>query len=229
MLVAAHVSLAGQWQGYLGASSDNVYRGLSQNRSEAAWFGDAHWRHDAGWFAGLGVATVNLNPGPGAPLEFTGYLGRGFAIAPALHGKLTLLHYEYPSDSSSLPYGYEELVASISYRETLALNLTYSPNTSRFSFRAIARHRPAYSAEITTSVPLGRTWRGNLGLGRYVMAAPIDSGYWYWNAGVEASRGNWQLSLSAIGTDQQARRLFGANTTGQRFVASLMWRFSTAP
>ena len=223
--VAAPAAFAGQWAGFLAAGTDNVYRGLSQGRGDASWNGDIHWRSDGGWFAGLGLATVNLNSGPGAPLELAGYVGGSVTVAANFHGSLTVLHYEYPHDSRQLSYAYDEAIATIGYSDRIAMSVSYSPDTSRFSYRSIAKHRPAYSGELSAAVPLGRGWRANVGVGRYVISQPIDGGYNYWNVGADFAHGPWQFVISAIGTDRSAKTLFGATITKTRCVATVIWRF----
>ena len=222
-------AFAGQWSGFVAAGSDNVYRGLTQSRGEASFSADLHWRSAADWYAGMAIATVNLNPGPGAPLELTSYLGRNFSVSPAWSARATLLHYEYPQESQALHYAYDEVVMSLRYSDRAALNVGYSPDTSRFSFRAIAIHRPAYSAEMVWSQPLARSWRANIGLGRYVMARPIGSAYNYGQVGVDFSHAQWQISGSVIGADANAKRLFGDFVSRVRGVVTIIWRFAGSP
>lgn len=215
---------AAGWSGFIAASSDNVYRGLTQSDGDPSLAADLHWRSDAGWFAGIGLATVNRNPGPGAPLEIAAYAGRSAPLSPALNARLSVVHYEYPREQDSLHYGYDELLAALTWRDRAALNLSYSPNTSRFSYDAVAVHRPAWSVEGVWRQPLTRSWSVAGGLGRYAMSAPIDAAYWYWNVSLLARRDSWELELSAIGTDDHASELFGPSVAGQRWVLSLIRR-----
>lgn len=217
---------AADWAGFVAASSDNVYHGLTQNQGDAALTGDVHGRTAAGWFAGLAIATVNLNPGPGAPLEIAAYAGRSGPLSASTSGRLSVAHYAYPHDQSSLRYTYDELLASLLWRDRLAANVSYSPNTSRFSFRAINARRPAWSAEVVLRQPVKPQWNLHAGLGHYSMSAPIDQGYWYWNLTLAHSRGAWQFELAAIGTDSEARQLFGTQIAGQRLVFSVIRRFA---
>jgi uncharacterized protein (TIGR02001 family) len=231
LLCCTVTAAAGQWQGFLGVSSDNVYRGLTQSAGDPSIIGDAHWRGESGWFAGAGLATVNLNPGPGAPVEIAAYAGRATPLSRDLSGRFTLIHYEYPQERTSLAYGYEELLASLAWRDRAYLNLAYSPNTTRFTFQAIAVHRPAWSAELVGRQPLGNVWGADwsagLGLGQYQMAAPIDRSYAYWNASLTATRAHWQLDIAAIGTSGSARDLFGYARAGDRWAVTLLRRFSS--
>ncbi len=227
VVVAALLPVAARaagWSGFIAASSDNVYRGLTQTSGDPSLSADLHWRADAGWFAGVGIATVNRNPGPGAPVEIAAYAGRGAALTQSLSARLSLAHYEYPREQNALHYGYDELLATLTWRDRAALNASYSPNTSRFTFNAIAVHRPAWSLEAVWRQPLSRRWSVATGLGRYAMSAPIDSAYWYWNVSLIGSSDPWRLELSAIGSDSRARQLFGDPVAGQRWVFSLIKR-----
>lgn len=216
---------AGEWEGTAAVGSDNVNRGLTQSAGDPALMADLHWRSEAGWIAGLGVATVNLSPGPGAPLEFATYVGRVASFNEQWSGRLTATHYEYPGDQQSLHYSYDELMAELAWRDRAFLILSYSPNTSRFTFAGIAVHRSALSAETVVRLPFTPQWEGRLGVGHYALASPVNQGYWYWNAMVDLTRDRWQLELGVIGTDRHASRLFGETTAGQRWVVTLIRRF----
>ncbi len=222
-------TLAAGWSGYVAATSDNVYRGLTQSAGDPSLSADLHWRGDSGWFAGLGLATVNRNPGPGAPLEIATYLGRSAALSASVNARLSVVHYEYPHERNALPYGYDELLGALSWRDRAALNFSYSANTSRFTFGAIAVHRPAWSLEGVWRQPLSLRWSIATGLGRYAMSTPIGDAYWYWNVSLVGRRDPWRLELSAIGTDSRARQLFGDPIAGQRWVISLIKRIPGSP
>lgn len=227
--VLPRVADADGWSGYLAASSDNIYRGLTQSSGDPSLSADLHWRADAGWYAGLGAATVNRNPGPGAPLEIAAYAGRSSALTTSLNGRLGVVHYEYPHERNALHYSYDELLAALSWRDRAALNASYSPNTSRFTYSALAVHRPAWSVDGVWHQPLTPRWSLSAGLGRYAMSAPIDDAYWYWNVSLAGHRGPWQLELALIGTDRHAVELFGDYAARRRWVVTLIRRIPGRP
>lgn len=220
---------AGLWEGLIAVSSDNVYHGLSQTRGGPALLGDVHYRLDSGWFAGLSAATVNLHPGPGGRVELDLYAGCALTLSRDWTGKFTLLRYEYPADHSELRYAYEEIVAGLTFRDWLFANLSYSPDTSRYTTRGVAYRRSANSLEIATQLPLRDGWSVNAGVGRYAIAAPISVAYWYWNTGITFNAGRLQFAVEAIDTDHTAPAIFGDAMGGQRWVVSVIRRFEKRP
>jgi uncharacterized protein (TIGR02001 family) len=229
LLLPRSGAAAGLWEGLVAASSDNVYRGLTQTQGDPALLADVHYRLESGWFAGVSAATVNINPGPGAPVEIDLYAGFAMPLSRDWTGKLTLLRYEYPGDQPELPYAYEEIVAGFSFRDWLFANVSYSPDTSRYTSRGIAYHRPANSVELAAQLPLRPGWSIDAGVGRYAIAAPVSAGYWYWNTGITFNAGPLQIAVEAIGTDRTARALFGDKIAGQRWVASIVRHFARRP
>jgi hypothetical protein len=63
------------------------------------------------------------------------------------------------------------------------------------------------------------------GVGYYDLSALYPRSYWYWNTGLAFCWQSLQLDLQHIDTDDAAKELFGVQSTGSRWVASLNWRF----
>ena len=140
------------------------------------------------------------------------------------------MHYEYPRERDALPYAYDELLGSLSWRDRAALNVSYSPNTSRFTFDAIAVHRPAWSLEGVWRQPLNPRWSIATGAGPLCHERADRRGLLVLgNVSLIGRRDPWRLELSAIGTDNRARQLFGDPIAGQRWVISLIKRIPGTP
>jgi len=145
-------------------------------------------------------------------------------LAESLRGTLSLHHYDYLGEPDRSRYDYDELSATLSWQDRLFVELTGSPDT----YKADAAHRygrgAALAAELSGRVPLAYGLAAQLGLGYYDLQSEIGAGYGYWSAALSRQWAAWSLSVSYIGTDAAAQRLFG-RAAGQRVVASAVWSF----
>jgi uncharacterized protein (TIGR02001 family) len=216
---------AGEFGGFLAASSDNVYHGLSLTMGEPALSLDAHYRLSGGSFAGLTLATVNLNPGPSAPLEVGLYAGHAFALGPDWSARVMLDHYEYPGEPHSARYDYTEAVASLDWRDRLSLSLSFSPDTSRYTSVGYNAFRPATAAELALRWPLSQRLALTAGAGYRSFARPIGTGYAYGSVGGTFCWREFEADVAWIETEGRADRLFGYTIAGKRLVLTMLWRF----
>jgi len=65
-------------------------------------------------------------------------------------------------------------------------------------------------------------WSVYAGAGYYDLRDLVDTGYWYWSAGVAFTYQSMQVDLLHIDTDDTAKRLFDSSP---RWTAALTWRF----
>lgn len=216
---------AGTFGGFMAASTDNIYHGLSQTQGEPSLLIDGHYRGDNDLFAGLTLASVKLNPGPGTQLEVGVYAGRSVDLNPDWSVSAVLGFYSYPNAPVALPYAYTEGIARLSWRERITVSASYSPDTSRYSTLGVNRHRPAQALESLAHWPVYGPWAAFAGAGYRHFAAPIAAGYAYGSAGISFAHGRWQADLSAIGTQERAKALFGYKATESAVVLTLVWRF----
>jgi uncharacterized protein (TIGR02001 family) len=227
------VHAQGQFGGSLAGTTDYAYRGVSQTRGKPAVQGDLHYEtatqfnNDANsrWSVGVWASTMDLNPGPGPTLEVDAWLGRNWTIAEDWDVSLRYTHYFYPNDPRPLSYDYDEFVASVGFRSRLYATVAWSPDASRYSNAFAAKDRNATSYELTAVQPLTRHLSLTGGLGYYDLTALFNHGYWYYNASLTYSMDPVALSVAYIGTDYEARELFGYRSTSNRWAVTALWRF----
>jgi uncharacterized protein (TIGR02001 family) len=232
-LIASCVHAEAQFGGSLAGTTDYAYRGVSQTRGKAAIQGDLHYETStqfsgnstSRWTMGLWASTMDLNPGPGPTLEIDTWLGRNWTFAEDWDVSLRYTHYFYPNDPRPLSYDYDELMASVGFRSRLYATVSWSPDASRYSKTMAAKDRSAVSYELAAVQPLARHLSLAGGLGYYDLSTLFDHGYWYYNASLTYSLDPVALSVAYIGTDHQARELFGYQSTGNRWALTALWRF----
>lgn len=219
--------------GAAGVSSDDVFRGLSQNEGRLSVQGDLHYA-TAQWYGGLSAEMVRRGADhPGA--ELIAYAGYEQRWSDNWTGSLALRHYDYPGNAIQTRYNYDELSATLRWRELLGLTVSASPDTyayaretayaggTSFTYPRFGSGA-AYCYELTVRQPLAWGLSASGGVGYYDLAREIGSGYTYWSAGLGRQWRTWNFDLRYIGTGSLARRLFGA-AAGDRLVVSALWFF----
>lgn len=218
-------SLAGSIGGSVAATTDYVYRGLSQTRGKSALQADVHYKPDAAWTVGAWASTVDPNPGSGATVELDLYASRNWVMGQDWDARLSVTHYTYLSDKRASSYDYDEITGSLIYQSRLAATIAWSPEAPRYSNGWVVRGETATSYELTGTQPLFRTLSATAGAGYYDLSNLFNIGYWFWNAGLTWSAGGAQVAISYMDTDDTAVRAFGDDSAGSRWTGMLIWRF----
>lgn len=234
-LLPALAAAEGGWSGSAAATSRYVFRGLMLRGDAPALQADLHLRSTDGAFvdvAGLdsAFAGVWLSSGPerrGAygRHEFNLYAGLGFRTNERWALSLRFVHYIYPDSRLGRRYDYDEISATASYDDWLALSLSASPNATLFSSQGLVERRPTRSFEL--SLRQGLTGPVSLvaAAGYYDTEALFGTAYLAWNLGLAARLGAVELNLSRFRTDSQARQLFRAVAADGRWALSAAWSF----
>jgi uncharacterized protein (TIGR02001 family) len=219
------VRAEGSVGGHLDATTDYVFRGLSQTRGNPAAQVDLHYETPTGWFAGAWGSTVDLNRGHGATTEFNAYAGRAWPIGGPWNAKVTAVQYIYPNDTAYLRYDYFELVASLSYEDRLAFTVSWSPNTSRYSSYGISRDRQTMTYEMVGQWPVGGPLSATGSVGYYDLSRLFGTGYAYGSAGLACTFRRLRFDLAYIATTREATDLFGPEVAGDRWSLTAAWWF----
>lgn len=214
-----------EFGGSLAATTDYIYRGISQTQGKAALQADLHYRTANSWAFGAWASTLDDSRGPGASLELDLYLSRNWTMHPNWDAQVTLTHYMYPDDNRPASYDYNEVTASLIYQSRLAATVAWSPDVSRYDYGRLAQDKTAISYELSGTQALLHKLSATAGAGYYDLSELGVPGYWFWNAGLSWSAGGAQLSVSFIDTDAAAVRTFGYEQAGSRWMGTLLWRF----
>lgn len=214
-----------EFGGSLAATTDYIYRGISQTRGKAAFQADVHYKTAGAWTFGAWASTLNESRDPGASLELDLYLSRNWALDPDWDTQVTLTHYMYPDDDRAASYDYNEVTASLIYQSRLAATVAWSPDVSRYAYGRLDQDKTALSYELSGTQSLFHQLSATAGAGYYDISELNEPGYWFWNAGLSWSAGGAQLAVSYIDTDAEAVRSFGYQQAGSRWMGTLLWRF----
>ena len=217
----------GAFAGHLAATTDYVFRGVSQTRGAPAIQADLHYESNAGWFAGLWASTVDLNPGAGASQELNAYAGLSRPVSPSWDARLYGVAYIYPNDDSQLSYDYVEMVASLGWLDRVVASVAWSPDTSRYSngYGGGAEGGQALSYEVAARWPLTNSLSATGSAGYYDLTDLFDTAYGYGGAGLSFQHQAWQVDLGWFVATDEAADLFGAEVADERWSLTVSWRF----
>jgi uncharacterized protein (TIGR02001 family) len=152
-------------------------RGLSHNTAGAVLQAGAEYQHTSGLFAGGSVVDVDYataEPVRRRELQVDAYVGY-HRRNTVWSWTVALGRYVYPESDSG--YDYNELAASVGFRDRLFFTTSYSSDF--YSLR-----RPAWNSELALTVPLPANFEVSAALGRFDLDQPYATEYTHWNAGV---------------------------------------------
>ncbi len=210
-------------QGSLGVSSDNVFRGVSLSDGQPSLLADLYVS-DTQWFGGIAADTVRLEPSDSTEAQAIGYLGYQHPLGQSWNSTWSVRHYDYPGAPDRSRYDYDELSGTLSWQDQLFVQLIGSPDTYAVDDYHRYGRGDAFAAELSGHEPLPYGLATQLGIGYYDLSEEVGAGYLYWSAALTKQWDAWTFTVSYIGTDSTARRLFDS-LAGERLVASAVWSF----
>lgn len=211
----------GDLSGSVAVTTDYIYRGLSQTAGQPAAQAGVQFQSLSGWNAGVWGSSVDFQNGAGIAYELDLHAGYSWSLSPDWSMQVGYVHYAYLDDSDT-GYDYDEINVSVSYQQRATASIAWSPNTSKHTYWGFISEKRALDYELSLLQPLDPRWSLCAGVGYYDLRDLVDTGYWYWSAGVAFTWQNMQVDLLHIDTDQTAARLFDG---GSRWTAALTWRF----
>jgi uncharacterized protein (TIGR02001 family) len=215
----------GPWTGSLAATTDYVFRGVSQTYGGAALQGGVNYQHPSGWFAGGWTSNVDPYPFGADFAEVNLYTGFGWALASEWTARAGYTRYLYAWDRRRKPYDYDEFSLTVGFSDRLAATVSYQPDSTRFSTLGYVRNKPSSAYELTGRWPLPRGFALVGGAGYYDLTHLYGVGYWSANAGVSWVHGRFSVDVTRFFADGTVRRLFEDASADGRWVATAVCRF----
>lgn len=214
-----------RWGGLVTATSDYVFRGLSQSAGSAALQADLHVRIRNSWLVGAWATTADPPPGNVATYEVNLYLGRSWNIDNRWGTSLTYVRYAYPDSNPTGRFDSDELIASLEYEDRATVTVSYSPNSRPYSRYGHIYEGRLLSYEASLRQPLAGSLALLASAGYYDTDAIFGYSYWAGDVGLAVSAGRFDVTVTRFMTDSTARELFGRYAADGRWVATLTWKF----
>lgn len=187
---------AGDWWfgGSLAASSDYIYRGVSQTDEGPAFQASVDFGHDSGFYAGAWASNVDFDEPDGIDLELNLYAGWVFEFENDTELDLQLVRYIYPGAKPGYGINYNEFFAAYSFLEHYTATLAYTNNWLNSDENAFYYHFGA-------SLPLGvHELELRVGAGFNDISSLAGSDYWDFQLGLGRGWGIFDIDLSYFDT-----------------------------
>lgn len=194
--VSAHADEDEGWWfgGSLAATSDYVFRGVSQTDEGPALQGSLDVGHSSGLYAGVWASNVDFDSPDGIDLELNFYVGWTFEFDNGTALDLQLVRYQYPGANPGYGINYNELMIGYSFLEYYTATVAYSDDFLRSGESALYYHLGA-------DFPLGVAELNlTLGAGLNDISNVTGSDYWDYQVGINRDFGIVNADLSYFDT-----------------------------
>jgi uncharacterized protein (TIGR02001 family) len=210
--------------GSLSLTNDYVYRGISLSNGEVAVQASAYAHPIPGLTLGAWGSTLSSERRPWAQYEVDLFAANTWAIDENWSARLSLTHLAYMRSRTGSQFDHDEVGGTLSFRERVNASVIWIPNLPSYEQNQIAHHA-AQAYEVTATQPVRGVWSLYAGVGYYDLRRTYPRSYLYWNTGVAFNWQSLQLDVQHIDTNSGAETLFGSQSTGSRWVASVNWHF----
>jgi uncharacterized protein (TIGR02001 family) len=215
----------GTWNGSIGATTDYVYRGVSQTHDSGALQLGANYQSSQGWFAGTWGSNVDPYPFGASAIEVDLYAGIRRPLGENFNATLTYTRYQYLDDPRREHYDYDEFAVSASYLDILVATLSYQPDSTLYSDLGFARRRASLAYELGARWPTSRGFALVAGGGYYDLSRLFGVKYWAADAGVQYVYRRLTLELTRYFADPAVSRLYEEASADGAWVFSAVYRF----
>jgi uncharacterized protein (TIGR02001 family) len=213
------------WSGSISATTDYVFRGVSQTYDHGALQLSGNYFSPQGWFAGAWGSNVDPYPSAQSALELDLYTGFSRPLGGDFNASFVYTRYFYLDDPRPAHYGYDELALSASYLDRLVATVSYQPDVTLYSNLGFADRRPSLAYELTGRWPLPLGLAVEAGAGYYDLQRVFGVHYWAGDAGIQYIYRRVSLDLMHFFADPAVARLYGPASANGTWVLSAVLRF----
>jgi uncharacterized protein (TIGR02001 family) len=213
------------WSATIAATTDYIYRGVSQTYETGAVQLGANYQNPNGWFAGFWGSNVNPYPHVGASTELDLYAGLTQPLGADFSARFAYTHYTYLDDPRPARYDYDEVSITAAYLDRLQATLSYQPDSSLYSTFGFARHHPMGALELTGRWPLCDGLAVSAGAGYYDLESLFGASYWAGNIGLAYVYKRATLEINRFFAQGTVERLFTDQSANGTWTATVSLRF----
>ena len=200
----------------LAATSDYVFRGISQSNYDPALQGSLDYAFgDTGLYAGVWASNVDFADGDGPDIEVDYYLGWNHDLSEVLNLDLSVVRYSYLGEQDA--YGnidYNEFIGALAYDEMLTFTVAYASDYANEGISSLYYN-------VAGSWEAGEAFEFHAGIGRTNFSDDVGS-YNDWNLGVSRQFGPVNVALDYFDVSGSViDDLFGDEKASDRVVLTL--------
>ncbi len=219
------VAAEGPWSASVGATTDYVFRGVSQTYDSGALQVGANYQSPQGWFAGAWTSNVDPYPFGATALELDLYAGFRRPLGEEFNASVTYTHYQYVADSRAFRYNYDEIALSVSYLDEAVATVSYQPDSTLYSDLGFANRRPSLAYELALRYPLPAGFALTAGAGYYDLQRLFGVHYVAGDAGLQYVHRRVTFELTRFYADSTVMRLYEGASANGNWVLSAVVRF----
>ncbi len=225
LLLPLPCAAEGSLSATLGATSNYVFRGISQTSGGGAVQLGASYQSALGWFVGAWGSNVDPYPGGQSFEELDLYAGVIRPIGKDFTVQGTYTHYGYLHDPRGANYDHNEISVAIAYLDLIAASVSYQPDSTSYSDLGFAQSRSALAYEVTARWPLPKGFAATAGAGYYDLHDLFGVGYWAGDLGLSYVYRRLTVGISRFFCDGTAARLYEDASADGTWAVSAVWRF----
>ncbi|HRP35025.1 MAG TPA: TorF family putative porin [Gammaproteobacteria bacterium] len=180
--------------GSLTATSDYVFRGVSQTDEGPAVQAGLDIGYGAGFYAGIWASNVDFDQPDGIDMELDFFVGYVFGLTDDATLDLSVARYTYPGSNPGFDIDYNEFTAILGFAERYSATVAYANDY-------VNTGESAFFYQLAADAPLGETgFNFRLAAGFNDISRAAGSDYWDYQLGINRSWGNFSADLSYFDT-----------------------------
>ncbi|WP_257387483.1 TorF family putative porin [Tahibacter caeni] len=199
------------------ATSDYVFRGISQTRGDATPQLGVKLASDTGFYGSLWASRVDYGDALGSDAELDLVAGWNRTFAERWNLDLNLTRFTYPGTRATADLDYNEVIATLTLDQRWWAMLGWSEN-------ALASGERGVYAEVGAKFPVTDAFRFETVAAHYDLEDAYGDSYSRAQVSAIYTIGKVDLRASGHWTSDSARRLF-PGVAGSRFEAAVSWNF----
>jgi len=192
-------------------ASDYLYRGVDQNDDQPALQLGAGYDFAGGLYVGAWASNVDF--GDSTDVEVDTFVGWAGELSDTTSLDVQLIRYNYLNEPTGTDYAYNELVGKLGFAENYTFTLGYTND-----YLNIDEDSLYYN--LAGSWDFAEHYTFNAGLGYTTATGPIEN-FLDYSVGVSRAFGPATISLSYVGTDDNAEENFGAELAEDKVLLTI--------
>ena len=192
-------------------ASDYLYRGIDQNDDDPAFQLGAGYGFQGGLYVGAWASSVDF--GDSTDVEVDTFVGWAGDLSDSTSLDVQLIRYNYLNEPSGTDYAYNELIGKLGFAENYTFTLGYTND-----YLNVDEDSLYYN--LAGSWDFAEHYTFNAGLGYTTATGPIEN-FLDYSVGVSRAFGPATISLSYVGTDDNAEENFGADLAEDKVLLTI--------
>lgn len=202
VLALSNPARAADLSGSATATSDYVFRGVSQTQEDPALQLGAKLAFDNGLYVGGWTSNVDYGDAVGSNAEIDGTVGWSGELAKDWALDANLTRYTYPGTNDGFDLDYNELVGTLTWKNRWFGTLGYSNDV-------FASGEPGTYVQVGGKFPINDQWRIEAAVGHYDLQDALGDSYQHATVSAIYAYKKAEFRVTGHATSGSTKDLFG--------------------